>query len=185
VHAWGQVASYRHEAVDSRNLNGVLPEDVAVLAATPAADGFDARGDAISRTYCYRVLNRRSRSVWWRDRALWWPRTVDREALHACAAVLTGTHDFTAFTPSDTGHVRFSRDVLSAQWREDGDLLEFWIAADTFMRHMNRVLVGTMLDIAMGNRTIDSFAALLEGAPRSEAAATAPAHGLALASVAY
>jgi len=185
VHAWGQVASYRHEAVDPGGLNALLGDDVAVLSAAPADDDFDARGDAVARTYCYRVLNRRARSVWLRDRALWWPRQIDRDALRACAAPLVGTHDFTAFTPTDTEHVRFSRDVLAAEWREDGDLLEFWITADTFMRHMNRVLVGTMLDVAVGNRTTESFAALLEGAPRSAAAATAPAHGLALASVKY
>ena len=185
VHAWGQVASYRHEAVDPRRLNALLPEDVAVRAATPAADGFDARRDAVSRTYCYRVLQRSERSVFLRDRALWWPRPVDREALHTCAGALLGTRDFTAFTPTETRHSRFTRDVLDARWREDGDLLEFWITADTFMRHMNRILVGTMLDVALGNRSVEDFSALLEGAPRSAAALTAPAHGLALAGVAY
>jgi tRNA pseudouridine38-40 synthase len=185
VHAWGQVASYAHEAVDPRNLNALLPEDVAVLECTPAADGFDARRDAVSRTYCYRVLNRRERSVWWRSRALWIARPVDRAALDACAAALVGTHDFTAFTPTDTDHVRFERDVFSADWRSEGDLLEFWITADTFMRHMNRVLVGTMLEVAFGNRRVEQFQALLAGAPRSAAAQTAPAHGLALARVAY
>ena len=185
VHAWGQVASYRHEAVDPRNLNGLLPDDVAVLAATPGTEDFDARRDAVSRSYCYRVLNRRARSVWLRDRALWWPRELDREALRACAAAVVGTHDFRAFTPTETNHVRFERDVLLAEWREEGELLEFWITADTFMRHMNRVLVGTMLDVAVCNRSVESFVALLDGAPRSAAAATAPAHGLALASVAY
>ena len=62
--------------------------------------------------------------------------------------------------------VTTSRDVLAAEWREDGDLLELWITADTFMRHMNRVLVGTMLEVALGNRTVESFRALLDGAPR-------------------
>lgn len=185
VHAWGQVANYAHEAVDPRNLNSLLPDDVAVLESVPAPDEFSARRDAVSRTYCYRVLNRRQRSVWWHGRALWFGRAVDREALDACAAALVGTHDFTAFTPSDTTHVRFERDVLSAEWRADGDLLEFWITADTFMRHMNRVLVGTMLEVAIGNRRVEQFAALLAGAPRSAAAQTAPAHGLALAHVAY
>ncbi|MBA2637864.1 MAG: tRNA pseudouridine synthase A, partial [Solirubrobacterales bacterium] len=146
VHAWGQVASYDHEAVDPAHLNAVLGRDIAILDANPAPDGFDARRDAVSRTYCYRVLHRRTRSVWLEGRALWWARRLDRDALHACAALLPGTHDFTAFTPSETDHVRFQRDVLGAGWQEDGELLELWITADTFLRHMNRILVGTMLE---------------------------------------
>ena len=185
VHAWGQVASYDHEAVAPRSLNGLLPPDVAILAAAPARDGFDARADAVSRTYCYRVLNRPARSAFWRDRAFWWPRPLDRDALAACAALLPGRRDFTAFTPSESGHVHFRRTVLAAEWRTDGDLLEFWITADAFLRHMNRVLVGTMLEVAAGNRELAAFAPLLDGAPRSAAAQTAPAHGLALAAVAY
>jgi tRNA pseudouridine38-40 synthase len=185
VHAWGQVCSYEHEAVDPLRLNALLPDDVAVLDCNPARDGFDARRDARSRTYCYRVLNRRARSVWLARRAWWVHRRLDREALQACAQALAGTHDFTAFTPTDTYHTRFERDVLSAQWRSDGDVLEFWIEADTFMRHMNRVLVGTMLEVATGARGLDEFVALLDGRPRSHAGPTAPPHGLALASVAY
>jgi tRNA pseudouridine38-40 synthase len=185
VHAWGQVASYRHEAVDPQRLNALLPDDLAVLASEPADLRFDARRDALSRTYCYRLLARRTRDVFERGRALWWARPLDRDALHACAELLAGTHDFTAFTPTETKHVRFQRNVLRAQWREHGDLLEFWIEADTFMRHMNRVLVGTMLEVASGRRDLEQFACLLEGRPRSDAGPTAPAHGLALASVAY
>ncbi|HEX5309735.1 MAG TPA: tRNA pseudouridine(38-40) synthase TruA [Solirubrobacteraceae bacterium] len=185
VHAWGQVASYRHEAVDPQRLNALLAKDVAVLASEPAHEAFDARRDALSRTYCYRVLARSTRDAFEHGRALWWPRALDREALDACAELLVGTHDFTAFTPTETGHIRFERHVLRAQWVDCRDVLAFWIEADTFMRHMNRVLLGTMLDVATGRSSVEQFAELLTGRPRAEAGPTAPAHGLALASVAY
>jgi tRNA pseudouridine38-40 synthase len=185
VHAWGQVASYAHEAVDPLRLNRLLDGDVAVLAAEPAPAAFNARRDATSRTYCYRVLARRTRSVFERRRAYWWAAPLDRDALEQCAAALLGTHDFTAFTPTETEHSYFNCSVSCAEWRVHGDVLEFWIEADMFLRHMNRVLVGTMLDVAAGLRTFDEFLELLEGRPRAQAGRTAPAHGLALALVSY
>jgi tRNA pseudouridine38-40 synthase len=185
VHAWGQVASHPGPPPDLEGVNALTPPEVAVLEAGPAPEGFDARRDARSRTYCYRLLNRRAPSVFERGRSLHWPHAIDREALHACAALLPGSHDFTAFTPTDTEHVRFERHVLAAEWREHGDLLELWITADAFMRHMNRALVGTMLEVAGGRRPLESFGELLEGRPRPFGGPTAPAHGLYLAGVAY
>jgi tRNA pseudouridine38-40 synthase len=182
VHARGQVASHEGEPASIRNLNALLPPDVAVLASEPAPDGFDARRDARSRTYRYRVHTRSAPSPFERGRALWWPRPLDRARLDACAAAIAGTHDFTAFTPTETDHVRFERDVLRAEWIEEpGEVLAFWIEADTFMRHMVRVLVGTMLEGIRPER----LAGLLDGRSRSEAGATAPAHGLYLERVTY
>lgn len=182
VHARGQVASHAGEPAPLRNLNAVLPGDVSALASEAAADAFDARRDARSRTYRYRVLTRAAPSPFERGRALWWPRPLDRTALDTCAEALVGRHDFTAFTPTDTDHVRFERHVLRAEWLEEpNEVLAFWIEADTFMRQMVRILVGTMLEGVRPER----FARLLEGATRSEAGATAPAHGLYLESVRY
>jgi tRNA pseudouridine38-40 synthase len=190
VHACGQIASFQTSAPLppelARSLNGVGPDDLAVTAAAVAADGFDARRDARSRTYRYRLLARPSPNPFERGRALWWPHRIDRDALDACAAVLPGSHDFTAFTPTQTDHVRFRRDVLSASWQqEEGDILSFRVAADAFMRNMVRVLVGTMLEVASGRRTVSNFTELLQGAPRSAAGDTAPPHGLYLESVSY
>ena len=186
VHAWGQVASYVGPPVSVRSVNALLPSDVAVLSCSEVAAGFDARRDATSRAYCYRVLSRGARSTFERGRALWWPRSLDLSALDACAAALVGVHDFTAFTPTDTEHVRFSRDVFAAFWRRQGDdLLEFWIEADAFMRQMIRVLIGTMLEVGGGRRSVASFVELLSGRPRSAAGRTAPACGLYLAGVGY
>ena len=186
VHARGQVASHEGEPAPARALNAVLPGDVAVRASECAPDGFDARRDARSRTYRYRLLARASPSPFEAGRALWWPHPLERRALAACAEALLGRHDFTAFTPTETDHVRFERQVLAAEWREaPGDVLEFWIEADAFMRHMVRTLVGTMLAVGGGRSEPDQFRALLEGRPRSEAGETAPASGLYLESVSY
>ncbi len=194
VHAWGQVASFDVEREPpeelARALNSLTGPDLAVMAASPAA-GFDARRDAVSRTYCYRVLAERVPNPFEAGISLHWPYRIDDVALAGCADALLGTHDFTAFTPTQTEHVRFQRDILRAEWHEKpavlgfGRVLEFWVEADAFMRNMVRVLVGTMLEVAGGRRSPEDFEALLDGAPRQRAGDTARAHGLHLASVGY
>jgi tRNA pseudouridine38-40 synthase len=189
VHALGQVASFSVDSAPpadlARAVNSVAPDDVIVTAATVVADGFDARRDATSRGYLYRVLAARTPSPFERGRALWWPHPLEPAALDACAAALVGTHDFTAFTPTQTDHVRFERDVIAASWEWDGEIGSFRVTADAFMRTMVRVLVGTMLEVASGRRTGREFTELLAGAPRSAAGDTAPPHGLYLESVTY
>ncbi len=196
VHAWGQVASFELEGAPpdglAHRLNAVLPSAISVIEAAAAPVGFDARREARSRTYCYWVLASPVRHPLEIGRALWWPHAVERAALERCAESLVGRHDFTAFTPTQTEHVRFEREVIRAEWRSHrlaepftGELLEFWIEADAFMRHMVRVLVGTMLELANGRRSAGEFEELLRGAPRESAGDTAPPHGLYLASVRY
>ena len=191
VHARGQVASHDGEAASADALNSLLPPDIRVLASQAAPVGFDARRDALSRTYRYRIYSRAVMSPFERRHALHAPRELDFGLLDACAGTLFGTHDFTAFTPTQTEHVRFERDILRAEWHEKpavlgpGRVLELWIEADAFMRNMVRVLVGTMLEVGGGRRSLEDFGSLLEGAPREQAGETAAAHGLHLASVRY
>jgi tRNA pseudouridine38-40 synthase len=195
VHAWGQVASLElDEQVPpelGRALNALTGADLTVLGAAPAEEGFDARRDARSRTYCYRILAERTPNPFEAAVSLFWPHRVDTEALGASADALLGRHDFTAFTPTQTEHVRFQRHILRAEWRQKpavlgpGRVLELWIEADAFMRNMVRALVGTMLEVAAGRRSLEDFRALLVGAPRERAGDTVRAHGLHLAEVSY
>jgi tRNA pseudouridine38-40 synthase len=158
----------------------VLPDDVSILGAEEADPRFHARHSARSRAYRYRIFRRRTPSPFEARRSWWLPRPLDLDALHRGAALLVGTHDFRAFTPAETQHEVFTRDVLHAAWLERGEHLEFEIEADSFLRNMVRTLVGTMVDLAPAH-----IAPLLEGADRSAAGRTAPPWGLYLERVTY
>lgn len=190
VHATNQVASFETEREPpdrfAQRVNAVLPRDVSVRAVERAPRGFDARRWALSRSYRYRILAAPLRDPFEEGRSLWWPYPLDRQSLDECARATLGEHDFTAFTPTDTEHVRFERRVLRSGWAEEaGGILVYEIEADAFMRSMIRVLVGTMLEVGADRRTVEDFQSLLAGAPRERAGETAPAHGLYFTGVTY
>jgi tRNA pseudouridine38-40 synthase len=186
VHALGQVASVEAEGGPPADraaeaLNAVLPGDVAVLAAEAAASDFHARHSAKARRYRYRIFRRRAPSPFEARRAWWYPRPIERAQLGAAAALLVGEHDFRAFTPRETEHQVFRRQVQEARWVDREEALEFEITAASFLRHMVRTLVGTMLELPP-----ERIAELLtDTALRADAGSTAPPWGLYLVHVEY
>jgi tRNA pseudouridine38-40 synthase len=185
VHALGNVVSVDVDGGppperSAEALNTVLPDDVSVVAAEPAAAGFHARHSARSRSYRYRIWRRRTPSPFEQKRSWWYPRPLEEERLQDAAALLPGEHDFRAFTPTETQHDVFVRNVFDAQWLSRDDVLEFEITADSFLRHMVRTLVGTMLELPP-----ERLGPLLAGRPRTDAGSTAPPWGLYLTSVGY
>jgi len=185
VHALGNVVSVDIDGGPPADraaeaLNALLPDDVSVVAAAVTTTSFHARHCARSRSYRYRIWSRRTPSPFEQRRSWWQPRPLEEGRLQDAADLLLGEHDFRAFTPTETQHEVFRRTVLRAQWHRRGDTLEFEITADSFLRHMVRTLVGTMVELPP-----ERIAPLLAGAPRTDAGSTAPPSGLYLTSVGY
>jgi tRNA pseudouridine38-40 synthase len=190
VHARGQVVSLTLPADTdaealARGLDALTPPQLCVKALLPALPGFDARRDALSRAYRYYLSLDRAASPF-TSRFAWHVRApLDLAAMQAGAQLVVGRHDFTAFTPTVTEHSFFRPTVERCIWRRRGDRVWLEVEAQLFLRHMVRVLVGTLVEVGAGTRSTAGLAALLEGAPRDSAGVTAPAHGLFLWHVRY
>jgi tRNA pseudouridine38-40 synthase len=200
VHARRQVVSLLLPAKTDlarlrASLNALTPAGIAVTGISPAPEGFDARRNATSRSYRYFLWMGNVVPPFW-SRYCWQvPQGLDPEALAAAAAAVEGRHDFTAFTPAESEHMFFERLVLRCRWRRVGRgfvggavgpsggggspaCLE--IEGESFLRHMVRALVGTMLEVGEGTRDLEGFRLLLRGASREAAGFTAPPQGLFL-----
>jgi len=186
VHAFANVASVKVDGGPptgraAEALNAQLPPDLAVVAAEEVPPDFHARHSATARAYRYRILRRRERSAFEERRSWWFARPIEEDSLAESADLLLGEHDFRAFTPGETQHKSFVRNVKHAAWHRQGDVLEFEIEANSFLRHMVRTLVGTMVE----RRSEELETLLAGGRSRADAGSTAPPWGLYLERVQY
>lgn len=190
VHAEGQVIAadvvWRHTLADlERAWNVLLPPDVAVRGLTEYADPrFHPRFSARSRVYRYTVWTAPWRSPLHRRYTHHEPRPMHLERMNQAAAALIGSHDFASFGQPTQGESTV-REVLRAGWQAQERLLVFEIEANAFLRRMVRTVVGTLLEVGVGRRSVENVSQTLAAQDRAQAAAPAPACGLCLVEVKY
>jgi len=190
VHALGQVASVQigtQHSVDviRRAINVQLDRDIRVLEVADAPEGFNARFDAIGKTYRYRIATSAVVSPF-AHRFVWQvPQPLDVGAMRAALPALIGRHDFSAFMSSGSDVIDTVRTLDRAVLQSEGDELVFEVHGDGFLRHMVRAIVGTLVDVGAGRRDPATMGALVASKDRGQAGDTAPALGLALVSVDY
>ena len=168
-----------------RGVNSLLPATVRVLWAQPVGPEFHARFSAHSRCYQYVLHRRQVSSALLHGRVTPWRRELDLQALRQAAEFLPGEQDFSAFRAAGCQSRSPFRHIDRAVWMERGSFLVFEIQANAFLQHMVRNIVGSMLEVGLGNRQPGWFAELIAGRDRTLAAATAPPDGLYLVGVGY
>ncbi len=212
VHALGQVAAFSiHRVLTAdaivRALNARLPGAIRVLAAEEVAPTFHPRFGARRKTYRYRIWNGEVISPFERLYAWHSPVPLDVGAMHAAAQRLVGRHDFAAFQAAGSEVQTTEREIFASRIedcglrigeesgepfyvqfrspRSDIAILSYTIAGDGFLRHMVRIIVGTLVEIGRGRQPVDWIGVVLASCDRRIAGPTAPPEGLFLASVEY
>ncbi len=190
VHALGQVANFFTEKEFAphrlrRGLNALTPLAITIKEVEIVADSFDARRDARSRVYEYRILNRPTPSPFYLNRAWHVHAPLDVGAMREAIACLIGEHDFSSFRAAGCDAAHPVRKIYANSLEARGELLIYAVEATAFLRHMVRNIVGTLVEVGQGLRAPQSFKELLEARDRTKAGITAPAHGLYLVEVKY
>ncbi len=190
VHALGQVVAFPLEREIElprfqRSLNAVLPEDIVVKHLEKVPDSFNPRRDAVSRTYQYRIWRRPWRSPLWARSSWHVPYPLDVEAMSQAATLVIGDHDFSSFQGSDSVERNPHRTLFRSELRQEGDFLLYDVEARSFLRHMVRNIVGTLVDVGRGALSVEDFASLLAARDRTRAGLNAPPQGLFLVEVKY
>jgi len=190
VHALGQVANFRTgkalaPEIWRRALNGLLPPDIVAQHVEAAPEDFDACRSAREKTYRYVILNSPVPSGLDRQWVLHVPEPLDPAAMAEGAALLIGEHDFSAFRAADDHPPDPVRSVTEARFETAGRRLHFVTTANGFLKHMIRIIVGTLLDVGRGKREPPDVQRVLLSRDRQSAGRTAPPHGLCLVRVRY
>ena len=189
VHARGQVANFhtgsRMDCADLLSeLRKYLPEDIGIYSCREVSPRFHARLNALEKTYRYRLWNSDAPCVFERRFVAEFPEELDVEAMQTAAQLFLGTHDFSAFCANKKMKKSTVRTIKSFQVERAGHEIRFTVTGNGFLHNMVRILVGTLIEVGRGARTIDSIPALF-GAKREQAGFLAPGKGLCLEEVRY
>jgi tRNA pseudouridine38-40 synthase len=192
VHAAGQGVSFNapiswSASALQRALNALLPRDCWVEQVHEMQPGFHARKSALSRRYRYDIgLDAAAASPFRRPYEWALGRGLDLDLLQATSRLIQGEHDFRAFAvKANKPHYRCKLALASWESRPESRGMSFHVEADRFLHHMVRLLVGTMVDVALGRRPVDAMAALLQRQDNSDTSPPAPAQGLYFVAASY
>ncbi|HHV34886.1 MAG TPA: tRNA pseudouridine(38-40) synthase TruA [Syntrophomonadaceae bacterium] len=190
VHALGQVVHFETGSsipVERfcKALSGKLPSDIAAIDAAEVDTSFHARRSALGKKYCYLVFNSRKPLALWRNHCYRFPFPLDMAAVKECAAILTGKHDFRAFSAAGSSVKSTVRHLFSLDAEQQGEWIRFTVIGDGFLYKMMRLIVGTLLKVGCGKLTTDQVKQILERGERGQGGFTAPPQGLYLVQVIY